>query len=48
MGDVDASAEKAKSLGGEVHKVMDIPNVGRMAIIQDPTGAMIAIFRMKN
>jgi len=42
--DVDASAEFAKSLGGNVHKVMDIPNVGRMAIIQDPTGAMIATF----
>jgi len=45
--DVDASAEKAKSLGGEVNKVMDIPNVGRMAIIQDPTGAMIATFKPK-
>ena len=43
--DVDASAELAKSLGGQVHKVMDIPNVGRMAIIQDPTGAMIATFK---
>jgi predicted enzyme related to lactoylglutathione lyase len=43
--DVDASAEQAKSLGGQVHKVMDIPNVGRMAIIQDPTGAMIATFK---
>jgi predicted enzyme related to lactoylglutathione lyase len=46
--DVDASAELAESLGASVHKKMDIPNVGRMAIIQDPTGAMIAIFRMKN
>ena len=46
--DVDASAELAESLGATVHKKMDIPNVGRMAIIQDPTGAMIAIFRMKN
>ena len=33
--DVDASAELAESLGGSVHKKMDIPNVGRMAIIQD-------------
>jgi hypothetical protein len=47
VNDVDASAEQAKSLGGQVHKVMDIPNVGRMAIIQDPTGAMIAIFKPK-
>jgi len=43
--DVDANAEKAKSLGAQVNKVMDIPNVGRMAIIQDPTGAMIATFK---
>jgi predicted enzyme related to lactoylglutathione lyase len=43
--DVDANAELAKSLAGEVHKVMDIPNVGRMAIVQDPTGAMIATFK---
>lgn len=46
--DVDTNAELAKELGGNVHKIMDIPNVGRMAIIQDPTGAMIATFRMKN
>jgi predicted enzyme related to lactoylglutathione lyase len=43
--DVDANAELAKSLGGQVHKVMDIPDVGRMAIVQDPTGAMIATFK---
>jgi len=43
--DVNANAEKAKSLGAQVHKVMDITNVGRMAIIQDPTGAMIATFK---
>ena len=46
--DVDANAELAKELGGQVHKVIDVPNVGRMAIVQDPTGAMIATFRMKN
>ncbi|HEV7701169.1 MAG TPA: VOC family protein [Pyrinomonadaceae bacterium] len=43
--DVDANAELAESLGATVHKKMDIPNVGRMAIIQDPTGAMIATFK---
>ena len=46
--DVDANAERAKELGGTVHKVLDVPNVGRMAIIQDPTGAMIATFKMQN
>ena len=46
--DVDENAKLAEELGANVHKIMDIPNVGRMAIIQDPTGAMIATFRMKN
>ncbi|MFM9904225.1 MAG: VOC family protein [Pyrinomonadaceae bacterium] len=46
--DVDANAELAKELGGNVHKVIDVPNVGRMAIIEDPTGAMFATFKMKN
>jgi predicted enzyme related to lactoylglutathione lyase len=42
---VDENAELARELGGTVHKVMDIPNVGRMAIIEDPTGAKIATFK---
>ena len=46
--DVDKNAELAKELGGKVHKVLDVPNVGRMAIIEDPTGAMIATFRMQS
>lgn len=46
--DVDENAALAGSLGATVHKKMDVPHVGRMAIIQDPTGAMIATFRMKN
>ena len=44
--DVDENAKLAESLGANVHKIMDIPNVGRIAIIQDPTGAMIATFKM--
>jgi predicted enzyme related to lactoylglutathione lyase len=46
--DVDENAALAESLGATGHKKMDVPNVGRVAIIQDPTGAMIATFRMKN
>lgn len=47
--DVDANAKLATELGGGIVRgPMDIPNVGRMAIIQDPTGAMIATFKMKN
>lgn len=43
--DVDENAKLAEELGGKVHKIIDIPNVGRMAIIEDPTGAMIATFK---
>lgn len=46
--DVDENAELAKSLGGKVLKgPMDIPNTGRFAIIQDPTGGTIATFKMQ-
>jgi len=41
----DATAEKAKSLGGNV--IMgpnEIPNTGRFAIIADPQGAVFAIY----
>ena len=42
--DVDASAAKAKSLGGQIHaEPFDIPNVGRMSVIQDPQGAVFSI-----
>jgi predicted enzyme related to lactoylglutathione lyase len=45
--DVDENAKLAVDLGATIIRgPMDIPNVGRMAIIQDPTGAMIATFRM--
>jgi predicted enzyme related to lactoylglutathione lyase len=47
--DVDENARLAAELGGKVHKgPMDIPNVGRMCILEDPTGAMFCTFRMKN
>jgi len=46
--DVDANAKKAVELGGTlIREPMDVPNVGRMAIVQDPTGAVIATFRMQ-
>ncbi|MDA1195633.1 MAG: VOC family protein [Planctomycetota bacterium] len=44
--DVDAAAKAASSAGGSV--VMppsDIPNVGRFAVVRDPSGATIAPFR---
>ena len=44
--DVDATAAKVTELGGKVvAPPMDIPgNIGRMAMVQDPQGAHLAIF----
>jgi uncharacterized protein len=44
--DVDATAALAKKLGGKVFKEpADIPTVGRFAVIGDPQGAAIAVFK---
>ena len=44
--DVDATAAQATALGGTVHMPpMDIPGVGRFAVIADPQGAVLAIIR---
>lgn len=43
---VDVPAAKAVELGG--HQIVpptDIPNIGRFAVIQDPTGAMFSMFQ---
>lgn len=43
--DVDASARKAKDLGATICvEPTDIPEVGRFAVVTDPTGAAIALF----
>jgi len=43
--DVDANSKKATELGATIiREPMDIPNVGRFCVIQDPTGAVIATF----
>ena len=43
--DVDATVAKASELGGKViAPPMDVPNIGRMAFLQDPQGAHFAIF----
>jgi predicted enzyme related to lactoylglutathione lyase len=45
VADVDATAARAKALGGRIFKEpTDIPTVGRFAVIADPQGAAIAIF----
>jgi len=42
----DASAAKAVKLGAQqIVPPSDIPNVGRFALLQDPTGAHISIFQ---
>ncbi len=44
--DVDASAALAERLGGSVQvPPRDIPNVGRFAVIRDPQGATLALFK---
>jgi predicted enzyme related to lactoylglutathione lyase len=46
VADVDASAATTKNLGGKVYREPeDIPTVGRFAIIADPQGAVISIFK---
>lgn len=45
VADVDATMTKAESLGGKaLYPATDIPNVGRFAILQDPSGAVLAPF----
>ena len=44
--DVERASGKVTTLGGRVmHGPEEIPGVGRFAIIQDPQGAMLAIFK---
>ena len=42
--DVDAAIGKVAGLGGNVlAEPFDIPNVGRMGVIQDPQGAVVSL-----
>lgn len=44
--DVDVTAAKAKDLGGTLMaEPMDIPGVCRMAVVVDPQGAMLGLFK---
>jgi len=46
---VDATAALTKQLGGRIYKEpADIPTVGRFAVIADPQGAAIMIFKPNN
>jgi predicted enzyme related to lactoylglutathione lyase len=49
VADVDRTVERSVQLGGSVvHAPTDIASVGRFAVIRDPQGAMIAIYRSVN
>ena len=44
--DVDATVAKTQSLGGSVLVPgTDIPGIGRFAVLQDPQGAVFAVFK---
>ena len=46
--DVDRSAEKAAELGGTVvAPPFDVMKAGRMAVVQDPTGAVLCLWQPK-
>jgi len=46
VADVDATANKAKELGGKLFvEPRDIPNVGRFSVVQDPQGAVFALYK---
>lgn len=43
---VDATVEKARTLGATVHVPgTDIPQIGRFAVLADPTGATFAVYQ---
>ncbi|MFA7343346.1 MAG: VOC family protein [Terrimicrobiaceae bacterium] len=44
--DVDVTAGKAEALGGKIIlPPMDVPNVGRIAVLLDPQNAPVGIFK---
>jgi predicted enzyme related to lactoylglutathione lyase len=48
VGDIKAATAKAKSLGAEIVRDVDIvPNAGSFSIIQDPTGAVLGLWQEK-
>jgi len=49
VANADQASTKAKSLGGTVFRdPFDVMDIGRMAVIQDPTKAMFAVWQPKN
>lgn len=49
VSDVDATAQQAEKLGAEITAPpMDVPDIGRMAMLKDPTGAHIAVINLES
>lgn len=49
VADCDASVEKVEALGGQVVvPPIDVPDVGKFAVIQDPQGAVFSIIKIEN
>ncbi len=47
--DVDAAAVRAVELGGSCcHEPQEIPNVGRMVTIKDPTGGICVLINLRS
>ncbi|HEY0478441.1 MAG TPA: VOC family protein [Kofleriaceae bacterium] len=44
---LDATLDKVKQLGGKIYVTEDVPDVGRLAVIADPQGAVIALVEPK-
>lgn len=42
--DVDATAERAAELGATIHHRMELPEIGRLAIMADPGGAVFTAY----
>ena len=46
--DIRATTDRVKGLGGKVMKdVTEIPNMGWLSIIQDPTGVVLGLWKPK-
>jgi uncharacterized protein len=46
--DIHAATQKAKSLGGKIMKdVTEVPGMGWLSFIQDPTGAILGLWKPK-
>lgn len=49
VADADATAAKARELGAQVlHGPFDVMEEGRMAVLRDPTGAVLALWQARN